>query len=641
MGHPYFIVAPAYDHTSAGIRCIHYLCHKLNEIGQEAYVSTAVINPKWNTPTARRKNINDCIVVYPEVTPGNPFNAKNVIRYVMQTPGLLGGDKEFPDSELVVYHSRQLSETGPYLTTPSIESDIFRPFPKYRRSGSVYYASGKSKNKPTPDQVEGMTQITREWPTTREEIADLFKRAEVFYTWDAMTALIQEATFCGCPVVIMDAGYWTKEDINKCEYGMAGVAWGVEELDRARKTCHEALANYAKLEKQFEIDLKALVKMSQERFVSGGPKHVFRDKLRVSCFMDNKDNGSNYYRAVLPLTIMAKTDPDIEVAFIRNGDTEKAVSKGFDTDMFFLPRIANPATLKAFESLSIAPVACDYDDNMFAVSPLSPHYHGLGTENIYIKADSGELLPVWVDGKNFSIKENKATLAKIAQCITDAKAISVTTDLLADAYRGLNANIHVLPNLVDLTLWNRLPLDNNGTVRLFWAGGISHYEDWYILKDVLPKVMQRYPQTRLVLMGVKWDATLKGIPEDRIEFHPWVHSEAYPYKVAILNPDISLIPLRDTVFSKGKSPIKFLEMGALNVPSVMSCISPYKEVMTEDNGVFIEDNNPEAWEEGISLLIENETVRKEMGIAARKYVEDNFDVHKEYVKYAKFFKEVA
>ncbi len=36
---PYYIYAPDYRQSSAGIRALHYLCHFLNECGHEAYIS--------------------------------------------------------------------------------------------------------------------------------------------------------------------------------------------------------------------------------------------------------------------------------------------------------------------------------------------------------------------------------------------------------------------------------------------------------------------------------------------------------------------------------------------------------------------------------------------------------------------------
>ena len=38
---PFYIFAPDYRDSSGGIRVLHYLCHILNEMGEEAYIVNA------------------------------------------------------------------------------------------------------------------------------------------------------------------------------------------------------------------------------------------------------------------------------------------------------------------------------------------------------------------------------------------------------------------------------------------------------------------------------------------------------------------------------------------------------------------------------------------------------------------------
>lgn len=74
---PYYIVAPAYRHNSAGIRVMHMLCHLLNRCGQDAYLYSSTTNPMWHTPLLtnelrqqHEQAGRQPIVVYPEVVSG-------------------------------------------------------------------------------------------------------------------------------------------------------------------------------------------------------------------------------------------------------------------------------------------------------------------------------------------------------------------------------------------------------------------------------------------------------------------------------------------------------------------------------------------------------------------------------------------
>ena len=47
---PYYIVSPNFIQKSAGPRTLHYLCHTLNELGYEAYITSEICNPWLRTP---------------------------------------------------------------------------------------------------------------------------------------------------------------------------------------------------------------------------------------------------------------------------------------------------------------------------------------------------------------------------------------------------------------------------------------------------------------------------------------------------------------------------------------------------------------------------------------------------------------
>lgn len=340
-----------------------------------------------------------------------------------------------------------------------------------------------------------------------------------------------------------------------------------------------------------------------------------------------RDNGGcGYYRADLPLTTVGR-NTDHNVMKVEKGDNAKHIERAFEWgDVFLVPRPAENMAIEMIQMLQKEgkKVIVDLDDNMFSISPLSPHYQDYGTENVTIGDKE-----VWKDGINIDLARNRQILANFARACQLADAVSVTTEKLAEVYREFNENILILPNCINPDLWQKLPLKPHDDIRVYWSGGHSHYEDWVLLKDVMPEIMHRYPQVKLVLLGAKFNNTLSGCPIDRIEYHGWVPTPAYPYKSAILNADISLIPLADNEFNNCKSHIKLVEASTLRVPSVVSYVSPYKEFAWKNNAVFVE-NDPSAWIEGISTLIESEKLRKEIGQAAYETAINNFSIHDKY-----------
>lgn len=359
-------------------------------------------------------------------------------------------------------------------------------------------------------------------------------------------------------------------------------------------------------------------------------------KIKIFYF-DRTDGGAcDYYRAISPLTILSQADSRFKIKRFSKADVlryglESGKSGLFgiaEADIVLIPRLCDPDMVAKVKELNPkAKTVLDYDDNLFKVSPLSPHYVDHGTEDVTMVFPDGKKLDVWVDGKNIDIKTNKANLEQIKTVMGLADLVTVTTEILADAYKPYAKNVQSLPNCVDDSLWKRAPLRQREDVRMGWFGGHSHYEDWTILSPVLPKVMKDNPQLKLVIMGTMFPGTVKDIPADRIEFHPWVPTQAYPYKAAILDLDFSVIPLRDNDFNKCKSNIKWVEMGSLEVPCATSYVSPYAEHAEDGNGVWIEDNDVKGWIDGIHLLANDPKLRSQIGAEARRTVMDKFEIH--------------
>lgn len=362
--------------------------------------------------------------------------------------------------------------------------------------------------------------------------------------------------------------------------------------------------------------------------------------MNLTAFIGNQ-TACEYYRIHLPLNTLRKKN-DISLSILDKTANKDEIENALGADLFVARGVAEVHMLENLKRLQKdgKKIVLDYDDNLLNVSPLSQHYRDHGTENAKIMMPNGEEKVIWEDGVNIDIKKNKESLEVFKEALFVADAVTVTTDILADAYKEYTRNVIVMPNCIDTEIWKSLPLVKTDEIRLSWFGGYSHYEDWYLLVDILPDIMKDYPNVKLVLMGAKYDGTLKKIPEDRIEYHEWIHTDAYPYKAAILNPTIAVIPLVENQFNRCKSAIKWIEMASLGVPAVTSNVSPYKEIATEDNGVFVE-NSYGAWDKGIRMLLDDKILRAKIGGEAQRTVYDKFDINKEYIQWGKAYERLV
>lgn len=284
---PYYIVSPSYTRLSAGIRCLHLLCHWLNRNGQRAFIVSlgsshgfSSTSPDLLTPLLTEELLQHHyeqqrppIVVYPETIAGNPLNAECVVRWLLNYPGLLGGDIDFSKEEQIWAFSEVLAlavkPKADVLHLPALDQRTFHPGEPRKRSGFAFYAAkyadfhgGEIFRVPN-----GAIEITRGKPDSQDpdEIAEILRSVELLYVFEN-TALATEAVLCGCPVVFMP-NKWLKEAIAAKELGWEGYAWGDKpsEIARARITVEKGRENYFFTVLQFHDQLVKFIDRSQER----------------------------------------------------------------------------------------------------------------------------------------------------------------------------------------------------------------------------------------------------------------------------------------------------------------------------------------------------------------------------------------
>ena len=204
MGRTYLIWAPPLC-GNAGVRGLYKLAVALRNHGQRvrlwswgetrqldfAYVG-------YITPQMREEDI----VIYPETVSGNPLQIRNVVRWVLFFPGHLGGDTHYHPSEKIFTWCDAYYPGAPRLLPDVIDHTIFYDAGLPRtRDCTFVHKDGKWKKLP---ELNGLTEITMQWPATREELAYLLQTSNTVYSWDSHSSLLDEAYFCGASVKIIE-----------------------------------------------------------------------------------------------------------------------------------------------------------------------------------------------------------------------------------------------------------------------------------------------------------------------------------------------------------------------------------------------------------------------------------------------------
>ncbi|WP_458527211.1 hypothetical protein [Onishia taeanensis] len=304
----FLIFAPSYRENSGGIVVLHKLCDLLNGMGYESYICPQFenfevnaknfprritgfflsqvkrkvkkfqTNKNFNTPLldgVKKKNLDDFIVVYPEITSGNPLNAKNVVRWLLHQPGFHSGKVNYGRGELYFKFNSAIKDfciEGSKLSENDLKvihyplDTYYPPKDSGKRCGTAYCIR-KGKGKEIQHDLSESVLIDDK---SSREVAEIFRNVKTFISYDTYTAYSIFAVICGAESVVVpdydvdiDEWYPDLEDRNGIAYGFSP-----EELDRARNTKHLVLDHVKNEELKSAERVRVCAQEAQDFFLS-------------------------------------------------------------------------------------------------------------------------------------------------------------------------------------------------------------------------------------------------------------------------------------------------------------------------------------------------------------------------------------
>jgi glycosyltransferase involved in cell wall biosynthesis len=204
------------------------------------------------------------------------------------------------------------------------------------------------------------------------------------------------------------------------------------------------------------------------------------------------------------------------------------------------------------------------------------------------------------------------------------KIATTTTQFLANKLKKENKKVYIVPNKLSAldVEYAKEAIEKKGTfkgtlkgtfLRLgYFSGTISHNKDFATITSALIKVMEKYENVKLLLVG-PLDVENELIQKfgDRIEQLSYVPRKNH--FANIVKCDINLAPLEyDNPFCEAKSELKFFEAGIVNVPTVAIDNQTYRDTIEDGVTGFVAKDTNE-WIEKLSRLIEDKNLREEMG----------------------------
>lgn len=264
-----------------------------------------------------------------------------------------------------------------------------------------------------------------------------------------------------------------------------------------------------------------------------------------------------------------------------------------------------PAWLESLLFKSNIPYVVDYDDAVF---------------HRYDQHNSG--LVRWFLGK------------KIDQVMSKAALVIAGNNYLAQKALNAGANrVEILPTVIDLERYKPITLPEENTFTIGWIG--SPMKSYTYLKTIQPALKEicKDDSTRVVAIGAA-QIELEGV---LLEIQPW--SEATEVE-QMQKFDVGIMPLTHTPFEQGKCGFKLIQYMACNLPVVASPVGVNNQIIRDGTNGY-KASSIEEWIEAFSVLKNDSLLRKKMGNAGRKIVEENYCLQVTEHKLARLLSEVT
>lgn len=206
--------------------------------------------------------------------------------------------------------------------------------------------------------------------------------------------------------------------------------------------------------------------------------------------------------------------------------------------------------------------------------------------------------------------------------------------------RGVEQNVHVIPNGVDLGHYQPRPTDEtrrnarrelglpvDKTLALYY-GHLTPWKGVHVLVEALPKALEEHPDATLVIAHTDYGrnasvlrARLRELGMlDRVHF-----LGVCDVPLLLQAIDIGIVPATAAV-GTACHPNVVLEYMSAGVPLVTSRVGSIPEAVVDGKtGLLAEPGNAQDLAQKLDRLLGDETLRRRMSIAARERAEKEYD----------------
>jgi len=218
---------------------------------------------------------------------------------------------------------------------------------------------------------------------------------------------------------------------------------------------------------------------------------------------------------------------------------------------------------------------------------------------------------------------------KLPKVIRNASGVIAGNRTLADYSKQFNQNVHIVPTVLDSENFRPREKTKREKLIIGWSGIEYNFKYIRTLGQIFDRLAKKYPVEIVILAA--------SPPRDfdfPFTFEKWNEKTEVDQ---IGQFDIAVMPLEMDEWCKGKCGLKLLQYMSLEIPSIATPIGVNSEIVKEGENGFTAITQDQ-WEQSLTKLIEDPSLRMKLGKAARQTVIDDYSLEVWFPKIVSLYK---
>ncbi|MFL6584390.1 MAG: glycosyltransferase family 4 protein [Chthoniobacterales bacterium] len=225
------------------------------------------------------------------------------------------------------------------------------------------------------------------------------------------------------------------------------------------------------------------------------------------------------------------------------------------------------------------------------------------------------------------------TFQKFVRTMKICAAVVAGNEFLAGFAEACDRRALVLPTPIDLSRYVvKPPVEGRGRT-IGWLGlsdGLPYVRQ---IAPALRRLTETFPDLRLKIISDK-PLELEGV---RVENELW---RAETEQAHLASFDVGIMPLWDSVWTRGKCGYKILQYMGVGTAVVASSVGVNRQIIRDgENGFLATSEND--WFERIRRLLEQSDLRRQFAVRGRQLIEEHYSADQYVTKYAALLAKVA